>query len=74
MENRKITETAETLLVPLDPNGNSDSVFLCVNGKNLLVKRGVPVQVAPEFAEAYRNAQRQQLAAVQAQQAAMSGS
>ncbi len=62
----------ESLLIPLDPNGASGSVFLCVNGRNLLVKRGEPVRVPPEFAEAYRNAQRQQLAAVKAQRAAMS--
>lgn len=62
----------ETLLVPLDPNGASDSVFLCVNGKSLLVRRGEPVEVAPAFAEAYRNSQRQEAAAMRAKQAAMS--
>ncbi len=62
----------ETLLVPLDPNGTSDSVFLCVNGKSLLVRRGEPVEVAPEFAEAYRNSQRQEVAAMRAKHAAAS--
>lgn len=62
----------ESLLVPLDPNGASGSVFLCVNGRNMLVKRGETVQVPPEFAEVYRTAQAQQLAALRAQQAAMS--
>ncbi len=62
----------ETMLIPLDPNGVSDAVFLCVNGKNLLVKRGAPVEVPAAFAEAYRNAQAQQAAAVQAQREAMS--
>lgn len=64
--------TTETLLIPLDPNGNSDSVYLCVNGKNMIVRRGEPVQVPPEFAEVYRNAQAQQAAAIRAQRAAMS--
>lgn len=62
----------ETLLIPLDPNGNSDTVYLCVNGKNMLVKRGEPVTLPAEFAEAYRNAQAQQLAALRAQREAMS--
>ncbi len=62
----------ETLLIPLDPNGTSGSVFLCVNGKNLLVRRGEQVQVPSTFAEVYRNAQKQQLAARKVQQAAMS--
>lgn len=62
----------EKLLIPLDPNGTSDTVFLCVNGKNMLVKRGEPVEVPTEFAEAYRNAQAQQLEAVRTQRAAMS--
>lgn len=72
MAEKMMAPQAETLLVPLDPNGNSDSVFLCVNGKNMLVKRGEPVQVPAAFAEAYRNAQAQQVAAMRAQQAAMS--
>ncbi len=62
----------ETLLIPLDPNGTSDSVFLCVNGRNMLVRRGEPVEVAPEFAEAYRNSQRQEVAAMRAKHAAAS--
>ncbi len=62
----------ETLLIPLDQNGTSDSVFLCVNGRNMLVRRGEPVEVAPEFAEAYRNSQRQEVAAMRAKHAAAS--
>ncbi len=62
----------ETLLIPLDPNGNSDTVYLCVNGKNMLVRRGEPVEVPRAFAEVYRNAQTQHLAAVKVQRAAMS--
>lgn len=66
------TPKYESLLVPLDPNGGEESTFLCVNGKNLLVRRGEPVEVPAAFAEVYRNAQQQQKAAVQAQRAAMS--
>ncbi len=62
----------EELLVPLDPNGSSETAFLCVNGKNLLVKRGESVAVPAAFAEVYRNAQMQQKAALQVQRAAMS--
>lgn len=62
----------EELLVPLDPNGSSETAFLCVNGKNLLVKRGEAVSVPAAFAEVYRNALMQQKAALQVQRAAMS--
>lgn len=67
-----MADKMEKLLVPMDPNGANDSVFLCVNGKNMLVKCGESVQVPSAFAEVYRNAQLQQAAAAKAQQAAMS--
>lgn len=66
------SEKKETLFVPLDPNGTSDSVYLCVNGKNMVVKRGEMVELPAAFVEAYRNAQAQQAAALRAQQAALS--
>ena len=62
----------ETLFIPLDPNGTSDSVYLCVNGKNMVVKRGEMVELPAAFVEAYRNAQAQQAAALRAQREAMS--
>ena len=74
MAEKKIGQDArrtETLLIPLDPNGTGDSAYLCVNGKNLLVKRGEPVQVPPEYAEAYRNAQAQQAAAARVRREAI---
>jgi len=73
-DNAKASQGArtETLFVPLDPNGNSDSIYLCVNGKNMVVRRGEQVEVPAAFAEAYRNAQAQQAAALRAQQAALS--
>lgn len=71
-EKNNAAQRLETLLIPLDPNGASDSLFLCVNGKNLLVRRGEPVQVPCAFAEVYHNAQAQQLLAVQIRKAAMS--
>lgn len=72
MAEKKEAPTMETLLIPLDPNGTSDTVFICVNGKNMLVKRGEQVTIPTAFAEAYRNAQAQQLVAIKAQRAAMS--
>ena len=66
------SEKKETLFVPLDPNGTSDSVYLCVNGRNMVVRRGEQVELPAAFAEAYRNAQAQQAAALRAQQAALS--
>ena len=62
----------ERLLIPLDPNGTSDSVYLCVNGRNMVVRRGEMVELPAAFVEAYRNAQAQQAAALRAQQAALS--
>ena len=35
----------ETVTIPLDPAGTSDSVYLCVNGRSMLVRRGVPVEL-----------------------------
>lgn len=73
-ENKELRTNPEAGLVeitiPLDPAGTSDSVYLCVNGNSLLVKRGVPVRIPAAFAEAWRNSQAQELAARQAQQAA----
>ena len=60
----------ETVTIPLDPAGTSDSVYLCVNGRSMLVRRGVPVELPAAFAEVWRSSQAQELAARQAQQAA----
>lgn len=60
----------ETVTIPLDAAGTSDSVYLCVNGRSMLVKRGVPVRIPTAFAEVWRSSQAQELAARQAQQAA----
>ena len=60
----------ETVTIPLDPAGTSDSVYLCVNGRSMLVRRGVPVELPAAFAEVWRSSQQQELAARQAQQAA----
>ena len=61
----------EELLVPLDPNGSSETAFLCVNGKICWSNAGNPLR-SPRLAEVYRNAQMQQKAALQVQRAAMS--
>lgn len=65
------TETAaaakEKLLIPLNPDGAKGAVFICVNGKNIRVQRGVEVEVEPKYAHAWRNAQMQAAAAVRMQ-------
>ena len=63
----------ETVTIPLDPAGTSDSVYLCVNGRSMLVRRGVPVRIPAAFDEVWHNPQAQELAARQAQQAAFRG-
>ena len=63
----------EKLLIPLDPEGATSAVFLCVNGKNIRVQRGVEVEVDPQYAEAWRNAQRQAVAAMQMQRELANG-
>ena len=72
MSSRNFSLKKESLFISLDPNGASDSVYLCVNGKNMVVKRGEMVELPAAFAEAYRNAQAQQAAALRAQREAMS--
>lgn len=39
----------ETVTIPLDPVGTSDSVYLCVNGRSMLVRHGVPVRIPAAF-------------------------
>lgn len=68
-ENTVKPET-ETITIPLDPAGTSDSVYLCVNGRSMLVQRGVPVELPAAFAEVWRSSQRQEIAARAAQRAA----
>lgn len=63
-------ENTEEIMIPLDAAGTSDSVYLCVNGRSMLVKRGVPVRIPTAFAEVWHSSQAQELAARQAQQAA----
>ena len=66
----KAAADTEEIMIPLDAAGTSDSVYLCVNGRPMLVKRGVPVRIPAAFAEVWRSSQAQELAARQAQQAA----
>ena len=42
------------ILLPLTRN-EKDDVYVCVNGKSLLIKRGVEVEVDPCFVEVIRN-------------------
>lgn len=66
-ESKTKTPERVPLFIPLDPNGETREVFLCVNGRNMLVRTGEQVDVPPEFAEAYHNSQQQLMAALRKQ-------
>lgn len=38
---------------------NDDALFVAVNGKRMLIKKGEPVEVPPEFYEVIKNSERQ---------------
>lgn len=42
---------------------NDDALFVAVNGKRMLIKKGEPVQVPPEIYEVIRNSERQSASA-----------
>ncbi len=46
-------------------NKNDDSLFVAVNGKRMLIKKGETVQVPREFYEVIENSRRQSLEAEQ---------
>jgi len=48
-----------------DNNKYKKDLFVGINGKRYLVKRGEPVMVPPEVAEAIRNSQRQDVITMQ---------
>lgn len=53
-----------TVKIPLNRNGGDNSdVFVSVNGKNYLIKRGIDVQVPEYVAEVLRNSDAAQDAA-----------
>lgn len=54
----------------LDAHGESPDIFVGVNGKNILIKRGETVRIKRKFLEVIRNSEEQDRAAYRARQAA----
>jgi len=53
----KPTKKLVSVRIPRDPVNNTDSVFVGVNFKNYILKRGTTVQVPEEVAEVLYNAE-----------------
>ncbi len=49
-----IEKETETVFIP-KLSKNDDALFVAVNGKRILIKKGEPVSVPVEFAEVIRN-------------------
>lgn len=58
------TREMVTIRIPRDPLGKSDSIFVGVNFKNYILKRGTTVRVPVEVAEVLRNSENAEDAAV----------
>lgn len=59
-ENKKkdpAVEDKETVFIPRTSK-NDDALFVSVNGRRILVRKGEPVQLPAPFAEVIRNAER----------------
>ena len=56
------------LFIPIDPRSGVKYTYLCVNGKNMVVKHGERVMVPPEFKAAYDDSVAQKMAAYHTQQ------
>ena len=73
-ENIQATDPGEELVeytAPLmDAHGESPDIFVSVNGKNCVIKRGETVMIKRKFLEVIRNSEAQDLAAYRARQAA----
>ena len=50
------TPETETVFIPKESK-NDDALFVSVNGRRLLVKKGEPVSLPAPFAEVIRNAE-----------------
>lgn len=61
-------------IAPIDPNGGNRDVVAAVNGEFIQIKRGVPVMIKRKFKEVLDNAAMQNLAALEAQIAALKAS
>lgn len=59
----KAKEDTVKLTLPLNPSGEDDDVFVCVNGYRYLIRRGEEVEVPRFVAEALKNSDNQKLAA-----------
>lgn len=53
------TEALVEMTLFADGDRYQDDVFVCVNGESCLIRRGVPVQVRPMFAEVLAASQAQ---------------
>lgn len=61
-------EDLVALLIPINPASKINQSYLCVNGKNMIVKHGVEVMVPPAFKEVYDNSVKQKMKAYEKQQ------
>ncbi len=64
MKNNKTATTTYPVFIP-KLNKNDDALFVAVNGKRMLIKKGETVQVPREFYEVIENSRRQSLEAEQ---------
>lgn len=62
MAKKKINDVKETVFIPKEAKGD-DSLYVAVNGKRILVKKGETVSLPKEFAEVIKNSQKQKIAA-----------
>ena len=62
----QVTETPKkvTINIPKTRDDKGD-VYVCVNGRSVLIKRGVNVEVSPEVAEVLKHSQDADLAAME---------
>ena len=62
MAKTKAKDIKETVFIPKEAKGD-DSLFVAVNGRRILVKKGEAVSLPKEFAEVVKNSQKQKAAA-----------
>ena len=62
MAKTKAKDIKETVFIPKEAKGD-DSLFVAVNGRRILVKKGESVSLPKEFAEVVKNSQKQKAAA-----------
>lgn len=55
---------------PMLPGETRQEIFVAVNGESLVFKRGVDVQIKRKFYEVLQNAQKQEMQAYEAMEAA----